>query len=106
MAKITVHNGHLCMTQKFTIQWNLSLLRTLLDLDLVLITEVSSIQRSLNTLHYSTGTQGGVLIIEISAIQRFVIERFHCSCFKALQVIRPLHIYVLNTVYVKQLSFI
>ena len=45
---------------------------------LVLITEVSSIQRSLNTLQYYTGTQNGVLIIEVSAIQRFVIERFHC----------------------------
>ena len=45
---------------------------------LVLITEVSSIQRSLSTLQYYTGTQNGVLIIEVSAIQRFVIERFHC----------------------------
>ena len=44
---------------------------------LVLITEVSSIQRSFNTLQYYTGTQNGVLIIEVSAIQRFVIERFH-----------------------------
>ena len=39
---------------------------------------MSSIQRSLNTLQYYTGTQNGVLIIEVSAIQRFVIERFHC----------------------------
>ena len=46
---------------------------------LVLITEVSSIQRSFSTLHYYTGTQNGVLIIEVSAIQRFVIERFHCT---------------------------
>ena len=45
---------------------------------LVLITEVSSIQRSLNTLQYYTGTQNGVLTTEVSAIQRFVIERFHC----------------------------
>ena len=45
---------------------------------LVLITEVSSIQRSLNTIQYYTGTQNGVLIIEVSAIWRFVIERFHC----------------------------
>ena len=44
----------------------------------VLITEVSSIQRSLHTVQYYTGTQNGVLIIEVSAIQRFVIERFHC----------------------------
>ena len=39
---------------------------------------MSSIQRSLNTLQCYTGTQNGVLIIEVSAIQRFVIERFHC----------------------------
>ena len=45
---------------------------------LVLITEVPSIQRSLNTLQYYTGAQNGVLIIEVSAIQRFVLERFHC----------------------------
>ena len=49
-------------------------------LSLVLITEVSSIQRSLNTLQYYTGTQNGVLIIEVSASQKFVIERFHCTC--------------------------
>ena len=48
---------------------------------LVLIIEVFSIQRSLNTLQYYTGTQNGVLIIEVSAIQRFVIERFHCSMY-------------------------
>ena len=35
---------------------------------------MSSIQRSLNTLQYYTGTQNGVLIIEVFAIQRFVIE--------------------------------
>ena len=46
---------------------------------LVLITEVSSIQRSFSTPQYYTGTQNGVLIIEVSAIQRFVLERFHCS---------------------------
>ena len=46
---------------------------------LVLITEVSSIQRSFSTPQYYTGTQNGVLIIEVSAIQRFVIERFHCN---------------------------
>ena len=52
---------------------------------LVLITEVSSIQRSFSTPQYYTGTQNGVLIIEVSAIQRFVIERFHCIihvCFR------------------------
>ena len=32
---------------------------------LVLITEVSSIQRSLNTLQYCTGTQNGVLTTEV-----------------------------------------
>ena len=52
---------------------------------LVLNTEVSSIQRSLNTLQYFTGAQNGVLITEVSAIQRFVIERFHCIMI--LQVI-------------------
>ena len=36
---------------------------------------MSSIQRSFNTLQYYTGTQNGVRIIEVSAIQRFVIER-------------------------------
>ena len=43
---------------------------------LVLITKVSSIQRSL-LMHNSTtlhGIQNGVLIIEVSAIQRFIIE--------------------------------
>ena len=45
---------------------------------LVLITEVSSIQRSFNTLQNYTGTQNGVLIIEVSTFQRFVIERSHC----------------------------
>ena len=45
---------------------------------LVLNTEVFSIQRSFYTLQYYTGTQNGVLIIEVFVIQRFVIERFHC----------------------------
>ena len=45
----------------------------------VLITEVYSIQRSLNTLQYYTGTQNGVLTIEVSTFQRFVIERSHCN---------------------------
>ena len=49
-----------------------------MTLILVLNTEVSSIQRSFNTLKYYTGTQNGVLIIEVSTFQRFVIERFHC----------------------------
>ena len=47
---------------------------------LVLITEVSSIQRSFNTVQYYTGTQNGVLIIEVSTFQRFVIERSQCIC--------------------------
>ena len=56
-----------------------SLLRTLWDVEIiVLITEVSSIQRSFNTLKYYTGTQNGVLVIEVSTFQRFVMERFHC----------------------------
>ena len=45
---------------------------------LVLITEVSSKQRSFNTLQCYTGTQNGVLIMEVSTFQRFVIERFQC----------------------------
>ena len=57
-----------------------SLLKTFGTLILVLITEVSSIQRSLNTLQYYTGTENGVLIIEVPAIQRIVIERLHCTC--------------------------
>ena len=62
------------------IHWNLSSEDTLAfgTLILVLNTEVSSIQRSFNTLQYYTGTQNGVLITEISTFQRFVIERFHC----------------------------
>ena len=46
---------------------------------LVLIKEDPSIQRSFNTLQYYTGTQNGVLNIEVFAIQRLVIERFHST---------------------------
>ena len=46
---------------------------------LALITEVSSIKRLFYTLQYYNGTQNGVLIIEVSTFQRFVIERFHCT---------------------------
>ena len=42
--------------------------------------EVSSIQRLIYTLQYYTVTQNGVLITEVSAIQRFAIARFHCTC--------------------------
>ena len=49
---------------------------------LVLNTEVSSIQRSFTTLQYYTGTQNGVLIIDFSAIQRFVIVRLNCIYLK------------------------
>ena len=56
----------------------------------VLITEVSSIQRSINTLQYYTGTQNDVLITEVSATQRFVIERFHCRIFLQGKVLSPL----------------
>ena len=45
---------------------------------LVLITEVSLIQRSFSTPQYYTGTQNGVHIIEVSAMQRLVREEFHC----------------------------
>ena len=51
----------------------------------VLNTEVSSIQRSLSTLQYYTGTQIGVPIIEVSTFQRLVIERFHCICVEYAQ---------------------
>ena len=57
---------------------------------LVLITEVSSIQRSLNTLQYYTGTQNGVLIIEFSTFQRFVIERFHCTYLDIMLVVEDI----------------
>ena len=56
-----------------------SLLRTLWDLKFS-GTEVSSIQRSFNTLQYYKGRQKGVLNTEVSTFQRFVIERFHCIC--------------------------
>ena len=39
-------------------------------------------QRSFSTLQYYTGTQNGVLITEVSAIQRFVIERSQCICIE------------------------
>ena len=48
---------------------------------LVLNTEVSSIQRSFNAVQYYTGRHNGVLIIEVSTFQRFVIERFHCTMY-------------------------
>ena len=41
---------------------------------ILFITEVSSIQRSFDTLQYYTGTQNGVSTTEVSAIQRFVRE--------------------------------
>ena len=53
---------------------------------LVLITEDSSIQRSFNTLQYYTGTQNGVLIIEVSTFQRFVIERFQCILYFCMYI--------------------
>ena len=57
-------------SELFCVQWDLyhGHFGTLI---LVLITEVSSIKRSLNTLQYYTGTQNGVLIIEVPAIQMF-----------------------------------
>ena len=70
----------LCMYFKYEVNGysGASLLGTLWNLDFSPITEVSSLQRSLNTLQYYTGTQNGVLITEVSAIMRFVIERFPC----------------------------
>ena len=52
----------------------------------VLITEDSSIQRSFNTLQYYTGTQNGVLIIEVSTFQRLVIERFQCILYFCMYI--------------------
>ena len=62
-------------------QWNLSIKDTLGPPLCVLITEVSSIQRSFYILQYYTGTQNGVLNIEVFLIQRFVIERSHCIMY-------------------------
>ena len=66
----------------FCVQWNVSIKDTLGPPLYVLITEVSSIQRSFYTLQYYTGTQYGVLNIEFFLIQRFVIERSHCISFE------------------------
>ena len=57
----------------------------------VLITEFSSMQRSLNTLQYYTGTQNGVLIIEVSTFQSFLIEWFHCTM--SCKYIHTYHMY-------------
>ena len=67
-------------------------------LTLVLITEISSIQRSLNTLQYYTGTRNGVLITEVPSIQRFVMERFHCTlCISMCKYI--LYVYIRRYIY-------
>ena len=60
---------------------------------------MSSIQRSLNTLQYYIGTQNGVLITEVSAIQKFVIERFHYNIYirillNYVQHIQNMHIII------------
>ena len=44
------------------------------------IISYSSIQRSFDTLQYYTGTQNGVLTIEVSIFQRFLIERSNRIC--------------------------
>ena len=59
-----------------------SLLWTLWDLDFSPHYRGFLIQRSRSTLQYYTGTQNGVLIMEVSAIQRFVIERSHCIMYE------------------------
>ena len=64
---------------------------------LVLITEVSSIQRLFDTLQYYSGTQNGVLTIEVSAIQRFVIE---------IEVPLYIDIYINIIVYITVISHI
>ena len=35
----------------------------------------------MHLIHYSTTLGHGVLIIEVSVTQRFVIERFHCIMY-------------------------
>ena len=60
------------------IQWNLSIKDTFGPPLYVLIIVVSSIQMSFYTLQYYTGTQNGVLNIEVFLIQKFIIERSHC----------------------------
>ena len=63
-----------------------SLLRSLWDLDVSPYYRGVLTLDSFNTLQYYTGTQNGVLIIVVAAIQRFVIERFHCICVCTLYV--------------------
>ena len=63
----TPHTGS-CLFTVHGIQLNLSIKDTLGPSSYVLITEVSSIQRSFYTLQYYTGTQNGVLNIEIFLI--------------------------------------
>ena len=69
-----------CCTQGwYTIEWTLSI-KDIWDLNFTTL-QSTSIQTSLNTLQYYTGTQIGIIIIDIPAIhdQRYVIERLHHS---------------------------
>ena len=56
----------------------------------ILVLMVSSIQRLFDTLQYYTGTQNGVLIIEVFAIQKLVIGRFHCTYVRTYYNIKML----------------
>ena len=47
-------------------------------------------------LQYYTGTQNGVLIIEVSTIQRFVIERFHCNTTGVNDITKMLSGYIMH----------
>ena len=63
---------------------------------LVLITEVSSIQKSLNTLQYYTGTQNGVLIIERSTVYvRTNVHTHHSQmgCNREVHCIRSTNVH-------------
>ena len=82
MYAVTVYMGTMYNHMYIGVYSGTSLLRTLWDIDFspyyrgVLNSEVT--YTYCNTLQYYTGTQNGVLIIEVSAIQRFAIERFYC----------------------------
>ena len=72
-------------------QWNLSIRDTLGPFIWSLLQRCPQFRGHLiHYVQYHTGTQNGVLIIEVSVIQRFVIEGFHCIvkfCCKLLTVI-------------------
>ena len=65
--------------------------------------EVSSIQKSFNTLKYYTGTQNGVLITEVSTFQRLVIERFHCTRYITILHRKVSSVYTVQSSHVCQI---